>query len=75
MVSITGCRLFGDRLMTFEDIACSSLILERFGKIASLGLNLLEESHIADGDHGLVGKGLEQGDLLVGERVYLAHGE
>ena len=31
-------------------------------------LQLLEEAHVLDGDHGLVGEGLDQRDLLVGER-------
>ena len=35
---------------------------------AVLLLVLLEQTHVLDGDHGLVGEGLEQGDLLVGKR-------
>src|SRR5262249_36807423 len=34
-------------------------------------LQLLEEADVLDGDHGLVGEGLEQGDLPVVERQYL----
>jgi hypothetical protein len=31
-------------------------------------LQLVERPHVLDGDHGLVGEGLEQRDLLVAER-------
>jgi hypothetical protein len=33
-------------------------------------LQLLEQPHVLDGDHGLVGEGLEQRDVLVGERTH-----
>jgi len=33
-------------------------------------LNLFEQSDIADGDHGLIGKGLQQGNLFIAERMY-----
>src|SRR5262245_3282986 len=41
------------------------------------GLELLEQPHILYGDHGLVGEGLEQCDLVVGEWPGLraAHGD
>ncbi len=35
-------------------------------------LELLEQAHVLDGDHRLVGEGLQQLDLLVGERADLA---
>ena len=35
---------------------------------------LLEQPHVLDGDHRLVGEGLEQRDLLVGERPGLVRG-
>jgi len=34
------------------------------GEVSITGLELLEESHILDGDNSLVGKGLEQGDRM-----------
>jgi hypothetical protein len=47
------------------------LLLQGFGKLTRSLLHLLEQPHIADRDHGLVGKCLEQGDLLVAERTHL----
>src|SRR4029453_1474182 len=35
-------------------------------------LQLLEQPNILDGDHGLVGEGLEQGDLVLGEGAHFA---
>ena len=32
-------------------------------------LHLLEQLDIADGDHGLIGEGLQQGNLFIAERV------
>src|SRR5262245_24561614 len=36
-----------------------------------LFLRFREQPHVLDGDHGLVGEGLEQSDLAVGERPRL----
>src|SRR5215471_5534848 len=35
-------------------------------------LQLGEQAHVLDGDHGLVGEGLEEGDLLVGEWIHFS---
>src|SRR6516225_6540639 len=45
------------------------LVAARLLDLAALVLNLLEQPHVLDGDAGLVGKGLRQLDLLVGERL------
>ena len=34
------------------------------GQVAVARLQLLEQPHVLDGDHGLVGEGLEERDLL-----------
>ena len=44
------------------------LLLERLGEVAVARLQLREEAHVLDGDHGLVGEGLEERDLAVRER-------
>src|SRR5262249_47692307 len=62
------CRRGGDHL---EDVGAAGLVGESLGKITRSCLHLLEQADIADGDHGLVGKGLQQGDLLVAEPVHL----
>ena len=40
-------------------------------KLMVAGLQLIEEPHVLDGDRRLVGEGLHQGDLTVGERMDL----
>ena len=47
------------------------LLLQRFGQLARALLLGLEQPHVLDGDHGLVGEGLDEGDLLVRERLDL----
>jgi hypothetical protein len=54
-----------------QDLGRGRLLLERFGEVAVLGLQLLEEADVLDGDDGLIGESLEEGDLLVGERSRL----
>jgi hypothetical protein len=54
-----------------QDVAERRLLLQRRGQVSIARLELLEESRVLDGDHGLVGKGLKQRDLLVRERIHL----
>ena len=61
IASNTGCTSVGELLMTLQDLARRGLLLERL-------LGLVEQPHVLDRDHRLVGEGLEQRDLLVGER-------
>ena len=44
------------------------LLLQRLGEIARARLHLVEQPHVLDRDHRLVGEGGDQLDLLVGER-------
>jgi len=48
------------------------LAVEGLGQIPVARLELLEQPHVLDGDHGLVGEGLEEGDLAGREASYLA---
>ena len=50
-----------------QDLRGRRLLLERLGQLAVPGLELREQPHVLDGDDRLVGEGLEQRDLLVGE--------
>jgi len=50
-----------------ENIGAACLVNQRFGELAGLGLHLVEQADILDGDHGLVGKSLKQGNLPRGE--------
>ena len=54
-----------------EDLAGGGLLFEGLGELAVALLDLVEQTDVLDGDDGLVGEGLEQGDLLVGERANL----
>ena len=51
---------------TSEVAVCCS---QQFREVARACLHLLEQTDIADGDHGLIGEGLQQGNLFIAERV------
>ena len=54
-----------------EDLGRGRLLLERFGQFAVARLQLVEHPHVLDRDRRLVGEGLDQFDLLRGERPHL----
>ena len=54
-----------------QDVAGRGLLLERLGEVAVARLQLLEQAHVLDRDDGLVGEGLQQRDLRVGETARL----
>ena len=74
MVSNTGWMSVGERLMTrrisLVAVCCSSASVR--SRVARL--QLLEQPHVLDGDDGLVGEGLEQLDLPIGECADLGRG-
>ena len=43
------------------------LLLQSFAQFCVAFLQFFEQPHVLDGDHGLVGEGLQQSDLLLGE--------
>src|SRR5579859_5799677 len=51
-----------------QDVAACRLLLQRF-------LRLVEESHVFDGDDGLVGEGLQEVDLVLREQTWLRSGD
>ena len=57
------CRAADD----LEHVGGRSLLLQRFLEIAGLCLHLIEQPGILDGDHRLVGKGLQQLDMVCRE--------
>ena len=67
--SRTGWRSVGELAITRRISAGGRLLLQRLGQLAIARLQLREQPHVLDGDDGLVGEGLEQRDLLVGERA------
>ena len=44
----------------FQYFAGRRLLVQRFGEIAVAFLQFFEQSHVLDGDNGLIGKGFEQ---------------
>ncbi len=54
-----------------EHLGRRRLMLQRLAQFRVALAEFLEQAHVLDGDHGLVGEGFKQFDLLVGERTNL----
>src|SRR5262245_1839684 len=54
-----------------EELAGRRLLLERDSQLAVTCLELLEQTHVLEGNHGLVGERLKERDLFVAERSRL----
>ena len=54
-----------------EELAGRRLLLERYPQLAVADVELREQPHVLDGDHGLVGKRLKKGDLAICKWVFL----
>ena len=67
-VSSTVCRSKVERLMTLSTSAVAVCCCSDSLKLVRARLHLVEQAHVLDGDHRLVGEGRDQLDLLVGER-------
>src|SRR5262245_51528617 len=52
-----------------EHFRSSGLMLQGLTQFRVALLDLLEQPHVFDRDHGLIGEGLEKGDLLLIERT------
>jgi hypothetical protein len=55
-----------------EDLGHRRLPIERFREFRIARPQFFEQPHVLDGDDGLVGEGLEESDLLVGEQPGLS---
>ena len=66
----TGSSSPGELEMT-EHLRGRGLLLQRLGELARARLHLVEQPRVLDRDHGLVGEGLDQLDLLVGKGPHL----
>ena len=71
MASNTGSSSPGELADDLQHLRGRGLLLQRLGKIARARLHLVEQPHVLDRDHRLVGEGRDQLDLLVGERPHL----
>ena len=54
-----------------EHLRGRGLLLQRLGQLARARLHLVEQPHVLDRDHRLVGEGGDQLDLLLAERLHL----
>ena len=61
--------------MTLQHLGGRGLLLQRLGQLARARLHLVEQPHVLDRDHRLVGEGRDQFDLLVGERPHRLRGK
>ena len=66
-----GLKLAGRAGDHAQHLRRCGLLLEQFRKLARARLLRLEQTHVLDGDHGLVGKRRHQLDLLVGKRPHV----
>src|SRR5262245_25795687 len=63
-------KLAGRAADHLQHLGSRGLLLQRLGELARARLHLVEQPHVLDRDHRLVGEGGYQLDLLVGERPY-----
>ena len=71
MASNTGFSSPGELDDDLQHLRRRGLLLQRLGEIVGALLHLVEQPRVLDRDHRLVGKGLDQFDLLVGEWPHL----
>ena len=53
-----------------EHIGGCGLLLQRFGELGGARLHFFEQTNVFDGDHRLIGEGLDKLDLFVAERAH-----
>ena len=63
-------KIAGRAADNLEHLRRGRLLVQRFGQLPRALLLRLEQSRVLNGDDGLVGEGLDQLDLLLGERPY-----
>ncbi|MGB9384063.1 MAG: hypothetical protein WCB50_04620, partial [Pseudolabrys sp.] len=60
-------KLAGRAADNLEHVSGRGLLLERFGQVARASLYFVEQAHILDRYHCLIGEGGDQFNLLIGE--------
>ena len=68
-------KIAGRAADNLEHLRRGGLLLQRFGKLARALLLRLEQPHVLDGDHSLVGECGDQLDLLVSKWFHLMAAE
>ena len=53
-----------------EHLGCCGLMLQRLAQLCVRSLNFLEQAHVFDRDHCLIGESLKKLDLLISEGPY-----
>ena len=71
IASNTGSSSPGELTDDLQHLGGRGLLLQRLGQVARARLHLVEQPHVLDRDHRLVGEGGDQLDLLVGERPHV----
>ena len=66
----TGSQLARRAADDLQHLRGRGLLLQRLGQFARARLHLIEQPHVLDRDHRLVGERLDQLDLLVRERTH-----
>jgi len=61
------CQIAGRAVNDLQYLGGRGLLLQCLAEVAIPGLDFVEQTHILKGDGGLVGEGLEEGDLDRGE--------
>ena len=59
----------GELLRLHQAVLRSAQVFQRSGQLARARLHLVEQSHVFDRDHRLIGEGLTELDLFIGERA------
>ncbi len=55
--------------MVLKYVGGGGLLLQQLLQVVGARLHLVEQTHVLDRDHRLVGEGGDQLDLLIGERL------
>src|SRR6516225_7731667 len=66
-----GLQIEGRAADHLEHVSGGGLLFQRFAQFLGARFYLIEQPHVLDRDRGLVGKGFDQLDLLVGKRLDL----
>ena len=70
IASNTGSSSPGELRDDLQHLRGRGLLLQRLGQLARARLHLVEQPHVLDRDHRLVGEGGDELDLLIGEWAY-----